>query len=295
MKRKFPAILIMAAISLSLVACGSSGQDSAGGTGTATEDVASPENADTEFITPGTEKQREFVNDNVLHSAENGEIHFSRYIPESYDGTRPYALFITLPGWEGLYYQGVGANMAENFGTEAISWNPEMIILSPQLNDWSETSADQTIALTEYFLRHYNIDQSRVYLEGYSGGGETGSLVMGKKPELYTAFLAGSTQWDGDLQVLADARVPVYMIVGEDDSYYGSKPLKEAYESLRSIYQKDGLTEAEIQRLVTLDVRDQQYFTDRGFTDQHAGGQSFAEDKTAMGWLFGQAGSDSSD
>lgn len=48
-----------------------------------------------------------------------------------------------------------------------------MIIVAPQLEDWGETSADQTIALLEFILDHYNIDESRVYGEGYSGGGET--------------------------------------------------------------------------------------------------------------------------
>ena len=51
-----------------------------------------------------------------------------------------------------------------------------MIVVAPQLSGWDETSADQTIALTEYFLANYNIDESRVYGEGYSGGGETMSL-----------------------------------------------------------------------------------------------------------------------
>ena len=131
-----------------------------------------------ESITLGTQTQRGFVNDNVLHSAI-GDIHFSSYIPASYDGSEPYALFVTLPGWEGLYFQGVGANMVEDFGVEAIRYNEKMIILSPQLNDWGQTSANEAIALTEYFLSHYNIDPKRVYLHGMSGGGETGSLVMG--------------------------------------------------------------------------------------------------------------------
>lgn len=121
-------------------------------------------------ITSGTDTVRGFLNDNVLHSPVYGEIHFSSYIPERCDGTEPYALFITLPGWEGLYFQGAGANMIEDFGPEAIRYNEEMIILSPQLNDWGETSADQAIALTEYFLDHYNIDPEKVYLHGYSGG-----------------------------------------------------------------------------------------------------------------------------
>lgn len=207
---------------------------------------------------------------------------------DSYDGSRPYALFITLPGWEGLYFQGVGANMVEDFGTEAAQYNEEMIILSPQLNDWGETSADQAIALTEYFLEHFNIDPQRVYLHGMSGGGETGSIVMGKRPELYTAYLETSSKWDGDLKVLANSRTPVYMAIGEDDSYYGLDFLKQAYETLYELYMEQGLTNEEIDRILVLDVKKQQYFSDRGYRDQHAGGQAFAHDEAIMGWLFGE-------
>lgn len=62
-----------------------------------------------EDITVGTGIARGFLNDNVLHSPKYRDIHYSSYIPESYDGSKPYALFITLPGWEGLYFQGVGS------------------------------------------------------------------------------------------------------------------------------------------------------------------------------------------
>lgn len=232
------------------------------------------------------QRQRGFINGNTLHS-EVGDIHYSSYIPESYDGSEPYALFITLPGWEGLYFQGVGANMVEDFGTEAVKYNEKMIVLSTQLDDWGETSAEHVIALTEYFLENYNIDRSKVYLHGMSGGGETGSLVMGKRPGLYAAYLMTSSKWDGDLKVLADAETPVYMAIGEDDSYYGSAPLKEAYASLYALYEQKGLTEEEISRILVLDVKDQEYFSERGFRDQHAGGGAFAHDEAIMGWLFG--------
>ena len=69
--------------------------------------------------------------------------------------------------------------MVEDFGPEAPGYVEDMIILSPQLNDWGDTSADMAIALTEYFLANYNIDPERVYLHGMSGGGETASLVLG--------------------------------------------------------------------------------------------------------------------
>ena len=238
-------------------------------------------------ITIGTEVQRGFINDNLLRLAGYRDIHYSSYIPDSYDGSRPYALFITLPGWEGLYFQGVGANMVEDFGTEAIKYNDEMIVLSTQLDDWGETSANMTIALTEYFLSHYNIDPGKVYLHGMSGGGETGSLVMGKRPELYTAYLMTSSQWDGDLEVLADAKIPVYFAIGEDDSYYGSDSMQKAYQMLCSLYEDMGLPEGEIERLAILDAKEQTYFTEAGYTDQHMGGMAFAHDETIMGWLFG--------
>ena len=91
----------------------------------------------------GTETYRGFLIDNVYHSQNDGEIHYNVYIPESYDGSRPYALFFTLPGYEGLYFQGVARNLeAEAFGFEALDYNEKMIVVAPQLSDWGETSAN---------------------------------------------------------------------------------------------------------------------------------------------------------
>ena len=239
-------------------------------------------------ITVGTQTRRGFVIDNTYHSETEGDIHFSSYIPASYDGSEPFALFITLPGWEGLYFQGVGANMVEDFGTEAPKYNEKMIVLSTQLNDWGETSARQAIALTEYFLAHYNIDPSKVYLHGYSGGGETGSLVMGLRPELYAGYLMTSSQWDGDLTVLAKARTPVYLATGENDSYYGSESMKQAYQTLHELYVAQGLPEDKIRELLVLDVREQEYFAAKGVSDQHMGGMTFAHEESIMNWLFSQ-------
>lgn len=236
----------------------------------------------------GTQKKDGFIVDNVLHSEIQGDIHFSSYIPESYDGSEPYALFVTLPGWEGLYFQGVGANLVESYPFEARNYNDNMIVLSTQLDDWGETSANMAIELTEYFLEHYNIDRKKVYLHSFSGGGETGSLVMGKRPELFSAYLMTSSKWDGNLDVLANAHTPVYMAIGEDDSYYGSGYLKQAYSDLYSLYRAQGLSADEISELLVLDVKEQDYFSERGFQDQHGGGMAFAEDESIMSWLFSQ-------
>ena len=239
-------------------------------------------------VTEGTETYRGFQMDNVLHAPE-GDIHYHIYIPDSYDGSEAYALFLTLPGYEGLYFQGMGQNLySENFAFEALNYNDRMIVVAPQLSDWGETSAAQTIALTEYLLAHYNIDQERVYAEGYSGGGETMSRVMGMRPDLFAAYLQCSSQWDGAYEPVVEARVPVYFVIGEDDEYYGSEPSREAYNRLYDLYTAAGLTREEISQLLVLDIKVADYFREGGAPNQHGGGNLFVQDPEIMGWLFSQ-------
>ena len=96
-------------------------------------------------VTNGTDTYRDFSVNNILHSENNGDIHFDLYIPKSYDDSKAYALFITSPGYEGLYFQGVGVNIRqENFGFEAQKYNANTIIAAPQLNGWDEDSAEMT-------------------------------------------------------------------------------------------------------------------------------------------------------
>ena len=64
--------------------------------------------------------------------------------------------------------------------------------------------------------------------------------------------------------------------------------MKDAYEELHDLYLAKGLTERETGELLILDIKEEQYFTSRGFTDQHMGGQAFAKDESIMGWLFGE-------
>ena len=235
----------------------------------------------------GTKTYRGFVIDNLLQSDELGDIRFNLFIPAGYDGSKPFALYMTLPGYEGLYFQGVAQNLkSEDFAFETQKYNSEMIIVAPQLSDWGETSAEQTIALTEYFLDNYNIDRTKVYANGFSGGGETMSIVVGKRPDLFTAYLHVSSQWDGDYEPVAKSRLPVYLAVGENDEYYGSGPTEDAYQKLYSLYAEQGLSKSDISKLLVLDIKPHDYFTEKGVQNEHAGGGLFAFDKDIMGWLF---------
>lgn len=239
-------------------------------------------------VTTSTKEYRDFSVDNVLHSDSYGDIHFNVYIPDDYDGSEAYAVYFTLPGYQGLYFQGVAQNIkTENFGFEAQNYNSKMIVVAPQLSDWGETSANQTIELVEYILQKYNIDTNKVYISGYSGGGETLSLVMAKRAELFSACLMCSSQWDGEFDAVVNSKTPIYFVIGESDEYYGCAPFESAYNTVYSLYAEQGLSDEEIDHLLVLDVKSNEYFSSRNKTNQHAQGAAvFASDKNVMGWLF---------
>lgn len=227
----------------------------------------------------------DFKIDEVYHSPNDGDIHYSVYIPSDYDSSKPYNLYITLPGYEGLYFQGVGKNLElEDFAYEARNIDDQLIILAPQLNDWGEESANQTIALIEYYKENYNIN--KVYANGYSGGGETMSLVMGKRADLIDAYLQVSSKWDGDFDMTVYYQVPVYFVIGRNDEYYGSDPTIRAYNSLYSLYQEKGLSKEEINKILILDIKDTEYFTSKGVDNEHGGGSLIAHDEDIMTWLL---------
>lgn len=290
MKRGTKMIGCMIAMTLVLTGCSSRGNADHTKAETTEQDTEAVQGGNNGSVTAGTEEYEGFLLDNVLHSETEGDIHYNVYIPDSYDGSEPYALYFTLPGYQGLYFQGVGMNVrTEDFGFTAREYNPNMIIVAPQLDDWQETSARQTIALVEYFLKNYNVDPDKVYGSGYSGGGETMSLVMGMRPDLFTAYLQCSSQWDGGYDLVVENRVPVYLVIGESDEYYGSGPTQEAYDQLYERYEQEGLSREEIAQLLVLDIKEASYFESQGVDNQHGGGGAlFSRDEEIMGWLFGK-------
>ena len=96
------------------------------------------------------------------------------------------------------------------------------------------------VSRSELFLttKVWTIDVGRVFFGGYSGGGETLSRVMGIQPDLFPRALFCSLQWDGDLEVLAASRVPVYLVIGESDEYYGPARAEQAAAQLADIYRR---------------------------------------------------------
>lgn len=108
----------------------------------------------TDAVTQGASEYKNFSLDNILHSKTPGDIHFNLYLPASYDGSEPFALYITLPGYQGLYFQGVGENIkTETFGFEAQKYNEKMLIVAPQLEDWGKPPQTKPLSLQIIFCK----------------------------------------------------------------------------------------------------------------------------------------------
>lgn len=251
-------------------------------------------------VTDGTEYYEGFQVDNILHSSDGlPDLYYHIYVPESYNGDKAYALYIVLPGHGAYYFDGKKSakNLYdEYYATEAKKYNDEMIIVAPQLEDYDEEMDDlaaseeihkpQVIRLTEYILSTYNINRDRVYISGFSRGGEVMSLAVSERPELYSAAVHMSSIWRGDASIISREHFPLYFAIGESDEAYGSEPVKKTYEEIASVYEKEGLSKEEMNNLLVLDIKDWDYFTSQDYDNQHFGADLFAYDRAIMGWLL---------
>lgn len=217
--------------------------------------------------------QTGIIAEQILNGDE-GEIHYSYYLPDDYDSGKSYPLVMTMPGYDRMWFgeQSSGSNLDWNGFLSWTKLDEDMIVVSAQLTDWGEKSARQAIELTEYFAENFSVNTDRIYAAGYSAGGETMSRAVSMRPDLYAAYLHGASQWDGDFDPVAENGVFVYIYMAENDEYYGSQKARDAYNSLHDAYLKTGVSEDNMDDFIRLDIPDDDYFNSRGIYNYHGGG-----------------------
>ncbi len=201
-------------------------------------------------------------------------VRYSYKLPENYQEDKTYPLVIALPGldamWHGDDYRD--ENLLEPIVTAWDNAGEELIVASAQLEDWGENGSRQAIELTQKLLADLPVDRSRVYVTGFSSGGEIWTQAITLHPELFTAYLQISAQWDGRMAQTCKARIPIYFLVGENDSFYGSDETRRIYHQMYDIYVEQGLSSSEINELLQLNVLDDSFFDAREL-DYHGGAQ----------------------
>lgn len=293
MKRKSTALLSLLC-SLCLV-CLPGCSEASAPSGTESADVLSgqqaaagtPSSGPAESALPGESVRTGLIAEQIL-DGETGEIHYSYSLPEGYSTERKYPLMMTMPGYDMMWFGEDSSGSNRNW-RGFLCWTelPEdMIVVSAQLTDWHETSARQAIELTEYFLNHFSVDESRVYAAGYSAGGETMSQAVSMRPDLYAAYLHGASQWDGEFAPVAENGVAVYIFMAEEDEYYGSERARAAYDGLYDAYTDAGWSEDEIDDVLQIQTPDAAWFAQRGVTgNYHGGGNVVFEETSVLNWI----------
>ena len=262
-KQKIAFVLVLLIVSaLCMTACGNpSDEDS--------QEALQMQQSDSETTPETVTQQPEAANmetgviaEQIL-SGNEGDIHYSYYLPENYDENKAYPLMMTMPGYDRMWFgeDSSGSNL-EWSGFRVWTELPEnMIVVSAQLTDWHETSARQAVELTEYFIQKFSVDKSRVYAAGYSAGGETMFKAVAMRPDLYAAYLHGASQWDGIYDPIAENGVAVYIFMAENDEYYGSGKAREAYDGLREAYETVGWSAEQIDEILIIFQRILLYIT----------------------------------
>lgn len=238
----------------------------------------------------GSTGELQVMLNNILESSD-GDIHYTYYLPESYDENKSYPMLLTLPGYSARFNTIKTTPLTENDYAlrNAETWTRlagDMIVVSPSLTDWGDRSARQTIALTDYFIENFAVDTDRIYAAGFSAGGETLSRAINMRPELFAAYLHASSQWDGGYEAAAERRLPVYICMALGDEYYGSDTARAAYNGLREAYLAAGISEEETDELVILDLKDDSYFEGRLTGNYHGSGGLFANDDEIVSWAL---------
>ena len=227
------------------------------------------------------------IAEQILEGKE-GEIHYSYYLPESYDESKVYPMVVVMPGYDMMWFgeDSSGSNLNWNGFLSWTKLDTDMIVVSAQLTDWHEKSARQAIELTEYFIENFNVDTSRIYAAGYSAGGETMSRAVSMRPDLYAAYLHGASQWDGEYESVAKNGVAVYIYMADGDEYYGSEKARSAYENLYEAYKNNGFSDEAINSLLRLEIPPDSFFNERGIYNYHGGANILFDDESNLNWII---------
>lgn len=288
MKKGVVLSAVILIVSLLLTAC------------SANQPIDNTENNSTSVTVPAesevpneTEKSPEktgVIAEQILNG-NDGEIHYSYYLPEDYDESKTYPLVMTMPGYGMMWFgeDSSGSNLEWNGFRAWTELLEDVIVVSAQLTDWHETSARQAIELTEYFIENFSVDKSRVYAAGYSAGGETMSQAVSMRPDLYAAYLHGASQWDGAYEPIAQNDVAIYIFMAENDEYYGFAKARSAYDGLQAAYREKGYTDEQIGKLLILEIPNNEYFNSRDIYNYHGGGNIVFDDETVLNWILSKS------
>lgn len=162
------------------------------------------------------------------------ELEYSLFVPEAWDGSTSYPLVQFMPDSTGTGKSAL--ELVENYLGAAI-WasdrdqekHPCFVLVPAYTNtladdNWAVSPQLETgIKLLRWIIEEYNVDESRIYTTGQSGGCMASLYLSAAEPELFAASLYVGGQWDiSALGNLCDHNF-VYVTAGGDTKATGGQ------------------------------------------------------------------------
>ena len=182
----------------------------------------------------GREKTGTF---SVRYRTANGADEFENVVevPAEYDPARKWPLRVQLHGGVGRpgpQAAPPGRPVAQH-APNRISGEPQICIYPSGWADeqwWDAEQVDNILRVVNEVKRHYNVDESRIYLTGISDGGTGTYYIAMKEPTLWASFLplngsiavlrSSVNGADGEMYGNNLVNKPFYIVNGEDDPLY---------------------------------------------------------------------------
>jgi predicted peptidase len=161
------------------------------------------------------------------------------YVPEAYSDTGEFQpLIVYLHGYN---EQGTSHDGLTGLIEEGNSY--PFIILSPQcFSNWKKFDVVESLFshLTE-FCNTYRVDRTRIYLTGFSMGGDGVWSLSCAYPELFAAIApVSSFGYSGTVECLKD--VPAWIFHGTDDAVVPSSCSQRMYDMMMQYNENTMLT-----------------------------------------------------
>lgn len=175
--------------------------------------------------------------------AKTGDtLKYNLFAPTDYDGSKSYPLVlfmhdagVTSADPMMTLVQGLGAI---SFAGPADQAKHPAFVLAPQYsaqivddNSQATSALDTTIDLVNALAQRYNIDKSRLYATGQSGGAMMTIAMDIKYPDIFAASFIVAGQWDPALVApLAKEKLWIVVSQGDEKAYPGENAITAALE-----------------------------------------------------------------
>jgi predicted peptidase len=183
----------------------------------------------------------DFVADEFLDEVTGDRLAYNLFVPKEATGPLPLVLFMhdagnTSPVVDTTLVQGLGA--VSWASTEDQARHPA-IVLAPQYaaqtvdDSWQVSSLlDTTLHLLEKIASTHQVDRSRIYVTGQSGGGMMSIAMLIKEPDLFAAAFLVACQWDtAAVAPLARQKLWVVVAEGDEKAFPGQNAIMEVIEA----------------------------------------------------------------